>query len=103
MESIVHIELEPERILELCEAHFKKLRNFLGTPSVTVPTNAPLPTTAPQPIPSYWNVVYVQDPCQHEYDYSVTAPYCRKCGKPAHVTSTAYIISSSPNKATLDP
>lgn len=54
MESIVHIELEPGRILELCEAHFKRLRSFLGAPSVSIPSTDTEPIIYPI---GYWNVV----------------------------------------------
>jgi hypothetical protein len=94
--SIVHIELEPGRILELCEGHFDRLRNFLGAPSVTEPQ-----VTVPPP--TYWNVINLQDACQHEYDYGTAIPSCRKCGKLASPPNTTYIISSSHYRATLDP
>ncbi len=97
MESIVHIELEPGRILELCEAHFKKLRNFLGTTVVTAQFEYNPPPSPdfqhPLVLPTYISPSsWLQDCCQHEYDYGTAVPVCRKCGKPAPPSGTAHTI-----------
>jgi hypothetical protein len=58
-DAIVHLELEPGKILDLCEYHLQKLKQFLSESSVPQPIYPvpyyPIPYYPIYPMPIYPN------------------------------------------------